>query len=165
MNYVTEPLEPLTFTVLLSLSAHLKAKEFSYHQSNLQKAQQVYHNTLAVYAVNYYLHCLEFETNLEASDSYNPIMRTLMDVADLEVKNYGKLECRPVLVDSQVCHFPVEVWSERIGYVAVQLNESLSRATLLGFFKRARTEELPLSKLQPLEDLTSYLSDNKQAPG
>ena len=86
MNYVTEPLEPLTFTVLLTLSAHSRAKEFGYHQSDPQKAQQVYHNTLAVYAVNYYLRCLEFETNLEASDSYNLVMQTLMDIADLEVK-------------------------------------------------------------------------------
>ena len=161
MNYVTEPLEPLTFTVLLTLSAHSRAKEFGYHQSDPQKAQQVYHNTLAVYAVNYYLQCLEFETNLEASDSYNPVMQTLMDIADLEVKDCGKLECRPVLGDSQVCYFPAEVWSERIGYVAVQLNESLSRATLLGFFEQAQTEELPLSQLRPLEDLSSYLSENK----
>ena len=81
-----DSLYPLTFTVLLSLTAHSKAKEFGRHQSNLQKAQQVYHNTLAVYAVNYYLRCLEFETNLEASDSYNLVMQTLMDIADLEVK-------------------------------------------------------------------------------
>lgn len=99
---------------------------------------------------------------MEASDSYNPVMQTLMDIADLEVKDYGKLECRPVLSDCQVCYFPAEVWSERIAYVAVHLNESLSRATLLGFFKRARTEELPLSKLRPLEDLTSFLDENNQ---
>ncbi|WP_414582277.1 DUF1822 family protein [Scytonema sp. PCC 10023] len=85
-------IEPLTFTVTLTLSAHSKAKQFARHQSNPQKAKQVYNNTLAVSAVNFYLQCLGFETDLEKSDSWNPAMQSLMDVADLEVKALGKLE-------------------------------------------------------------------------
>jgi hypothetical protein len=154
-------IEPLTFTVTLALSAHLKAKQFSHHQSNPQKAKQVYNNTLAVYAVNFYLQCLGFETDLEKSDSWNPAMQSLMDVADLEVKSLGKLECRPVLLDSPVCSFPAEVWEERLGYVVVQLNESLTEATLLGFAEKVKMKELPLGQLRSLEDLPRYLRENQ----
>lgn len=98
-------MEPLTFSVSLALSARSKAKQFGSEQSNPQKATQVYYNTLAVYAVNFYLQCLGFETDLDNSDSWNQLMRSLMDVADLEVKNYCKLECRPVLA-SAVCYVP-----------------------------------------------------------
>lgn len=158
---MSHTIEPLTFTVTLALSAHSKAKQFARHQSNHQKAKQVYYNTLAVYAVNFYLQCLGFETELEKSDSWNPVMQSLMDVADLSVKNHGKLECRPVLLDSQVCHFPAEVWEERIGYVVVQLNESLMEATLLGFVEKVETKELLLSQVRSLEDLPKYLRDNQ----
>ncbi|NDJ24642.1 DUF1822 family protein [Nostoc sp. B(2019)] len=161
---MTQIIEHLKFTVSLTLSAHLKAKQFARHQSNPQKAEHVYYNTLAVYAVNYYLQYLGFETDLEKSDSWNPVMQSLMDIADLEVKNYGKLECRPVLPDSQVCQFPAEVWSERISYVAVQLNESLTEATLLGLVEKVETKELPLSKLRSLADLPRYLRDTKLVP-
>ena len=162
---MSHPIEPRTITVSLALFAHLKAKQFRRYHDNYQKAKQVYFNILAVYAVNFYLQCLGFETDLSTSDSWNPVMQTLMDVADLEVKDCGKVECRPVLPDSQVCHFPAEVWEERIGYVAVQLDESLREATLLGFTETApSTGELPVSQLRSLEDLPRFLRDSKPMP-
>ncbi len=154
--------EALTFTVSLLRPAHQLAEKFCQYQSNLQKAEQVYLNTLAVYAVNYHLQCLGFETNWEKSDSWDSMMQTFLNVADLEVKNYGKLECRPVLPDAEVIYVPQEVWEGRIGYVAVQLDESLEEATLLGFAETASTQELALSELHSLEELPEYLSQFKQ---
>lgn len=155
-----QAMESLTFSVSLTLSARSKAKQFGSEQSNPQKAKQVYYNTLAVYAVNFYLQCLGFETDLDNSGSWNPVMRSLMNVADLEVKDYGKLECRPVLA-SAVCYVPPEVWSERIGYVAVQLNESFTEATLLGFVEKVETSELPIGELRSLDDLPKYIRDQE----
>lgn len=158
----THTTDQLTFTVSLAQSAHQLADKFCQRQSDFQKAEQVYLNTLAVYAVNYYLQCLGFEPNWEQSDSWDPTMQTLLDVADLQVSNYGKLECRPVLPDAIVVDLPEEVWAERIGYVAVQLDESLQEATLLGFAETASTQELALSQLRSLEALPLYLSQLKQ---
>lgn len=154
-------MESLNFSVSLTLSARSKAKQFGSEQSNPQKAKQVYYNSLAVYAVNFYLQCLGFETDLDNSDSWNKVMRSLMDVADLEVKDCGKLECRPVLANSAFCYVPPEVWSERIGYVAVQLNESFTEATLLGFVEKVETSELLLGELRSLEDLPKYIRDQE----
>ena len=154
--------EALTFTVPLLKPAHQLADKFCQHQSNLQKAEQVYLNTLAVYAVNYHLQCLGFETDWTHSDSWDSMMQTFLNVADLEVKNYGKLECRPVLPDAEVIYVPQEVWEGRIGYVAVQLDESLEEATLLGFAETVSTQELALSELRSLEELPEYLSQFKQ---
>lgn len=154
-------IEPWTFTVSLALSAHSQAEKFRRHHSNPHKAKQVYLNTLAVYAVDVYLQCLGFETNLEESDSWNPAMQTLMDVADLVVKGRGKLECRPVLPNAEIVSIPAEVWNERIGYVTVQLNESLREATVLGFLEKVARREIPLSQLQSLQKLPSELNKIK----
>jgi hypothetical protein len=153
--------EALIFTVSLLKPAHQLADKFCQHQSNLQKAEQVYLNTLAVYAVNYHLQGLGFETDWTQSDSWDSMMQTFLDIADLEVKNYGKLECRPVLPDAEVVYVPEEVWKERIGYVAVQLDESLQEATLLGFAETVSTQELALSELRSLEELPQYLNQFK----
>lgn len=158
MNYRTDS---STFTVALSLEAHSKAKQFCDRASNPQKAKQLYLNTLAVYAVDFYLQCLGFKPELEKSDSWNPVMQTLMNVADLQVENLGKLECRAVLPDSQICQVPPEVWEDRIGYVAVQLNESLREATLLGFTKEVTMQELPISILKSLKDLREHIRELK----
>lgn len=80
-----------------------------------------------------------------------------MDVADLSLKNLGFLECRPVLADTQFVYVPPEVQSDRIGYVAVQISKSFREATLLGFVKQVSTDLLPISQLQPLENLLEYL--------
>lgn len=77
-----------------------------------------------------------FETDLEGSDSWNPLQQTLLDVADLDVKKLGKLECRPVLEGTQVIYVPPEVDSNRIGYLGVQISNSFREATLLGFVKK-----------------------------
>jgi hypothetical protein len=154
-------IEPWTFTVPLALEAHSRAEQFRCHQSNPDKAQQVYLNTLAIYAVNVYLQCRGFETDLEESTSWNPVMQMLMDVADLVVRNRGKLECRPVLPDAEVVGIPAEVGEERIGYVVVQLNESLREATVMGFVEKVAKSELPLSQLRSLEELPRYLNKIK----
>ncbi|MGB7442753.1 MAG: DUF1822 family protein [Coleofasciculaceae cyanobacterium] len=154
-------IEPWTFTVSLALEAHSRAQQFQRYQSTPEKAKQVYLNSLAVYAVNIYLQCRGFETDLEKSGCWDSAIQMLMDTADLEVKNYGKLECRPVLPASEVLYIPEEVWADRIGFVAVQLTESLREATILGFVDKASRSEMPLSQLRSLGDLPGYLNQLK----
>ncbi len=160
MNFT---LEPVTFSVPLALAAHSQADRFRRNQKTSQKGKQIYLNTLAVYAVNFYLECLGFDTELEASDSWNPSLHTLMDTADLTVKHYGKIECRPVLPKANTVIIPPEVWDGRISYVAVRLNETLREATLLGFIPSVNTREVPLTQLQNLDELGRYLQRLRQA--
>lgn len=151
-------LECTTFNVPLSAEAHRLAEQFWRQQSERKKAKQLYLNTLAVFAVKFYLRCMGIETDLEVSSSYHPVWQALMDAADVEIPNLGKLECRPVLPEANVVYIPPEVWSERIGYVAVRLDSSLQSATLLGFTKTApESGELPISQLQSLADLLEHL--------
>ncbi|WP_017317982.1 DUF1822 family protein [Mastigocladopsis repens] len=155
--------ESLTFTIPISLEAHALAERFRKKYRNPHKAKQVYLNTLAVFAVQFYLRCMEIQTSWEGSFSCNPVIQTLMDVADLEVIGLGTIECCPVLPNQKVIHVPPEVCSDRIGYVAVQLDESLEEATLLGFFKTVPSGgELPLSQLGSLEDLLIHLNQSTE---
>lgn len=155
MNSITEQ---LTFSVSLSKEAHGIAQEYSQSISNPDQRQQVYLNTLAVYAVDNYLQCMGFETDCQGSDSHDFLVIQLMNVADLKVKNLGKLECRPVLPKAEVCEIPPEVWEDRVGYVAVQFNSDLKEAKILGFTPQAEAE-VPLNQLQSLENFLLYLSE------
>ncbi|GCL36774.1 hypothetical protein SR1949_18800 [Sphaerospermopsis reniformis] len=155
MNSITEQ---LTFSVSLSTEAHGIAQEYSQSISNPDQRQQVYLNTLAVYAVDNYLQCMGFETDCQGSDSHDFLVIQLMNVADLKVKNLGKLECRPVLPKAEVCDIPPEVWEDRVGYVAVQFNSDLKEAKILGFTPQAEAE-VPLNQLQSLENFLLYLSE------
>lgn len=149
--------ESSTFTVPLSVSDHALAKQFHRQHSDPTKAKQVYLNTLAVSAVDFYLRCMGIKTNREMSQSYDPLLQAAMDVADLEVSDRGKLECRPVLPDVQVVYIPPEVWSDRLGCVAVQLDLLLQTATLLGFTEISNVEEVPVSQLRSLDSLLEHL--------
>jgi Protein of unknown function (DUF1822) len=155
--------QPLTFTVPLTSSAYRLAEQFQRQQTNPTQAKQVYLNTLAVYAVNFYLQCLDIETDWDKSDSWDTVMQTFMDIADLKVKNLGKLECRPILPDERVCYIPSEVWSNRIGCVAVQINESTREATLLGFTPFLGGENppdfLPIADFKSLDNLINRLKE------
>ena len=156
------PAESLTFPIPLGEEAHHLAQDFRLHQRSKAKAKQVYLNTLAVYAVKFYLQCMEIQTNWEKSDSWNPVMQTLMNIADLNIPNHGKLECRAVLPNSEFVEIPTEVWEDRIGYVAVQLDQSLKEATIIGFVETVAVEKLPINQLQSLEALLEHLSQPTQ---
>lgn len=154
--------ENFVFTVSLGTEAHRLAEQFRRHQKNAQKGKQVYLNTLAIYAVNFYLRCLGIAADWQSCDSYDPIMQTMMDVADLQVEDLGKLECRSLLPNAEFVKIPPEVWSERIGYLVVEMNESLREAKLLGFVERVDTEELAISKLRSLSEFPEYLNQLRQ---
>jgi hypothetical protein len=141
----------------IPLAAKIKAEEFRRYQSQPEKAKQVYLNTLAVWIVNLYLNTKGWMTDLANSHSQNPILQTLMDAADLEIPNYGKLECRFVLPNATYLEIPLEVQTSRIACVAVGLNESLSQAKLLGFTTIFNGEILALDALNSIEKLTSFL--------
>ena len=137
------------------------AQNLARQQPNAHKAEQIKLNTLAVSVVDTYLQMMSIPTNVAASDSRNPFVCLGSDVADLMVTHVGRLECRPVKADAQNCHVPLEVWQDRIGYVAVQLDEALEEATLLGFMSTIDldTEEIPLQQFQPLRTLLRQLHE------
>ncbi|MBE9189959.1 DUF1822 family protein [Gloeocapsopsis crepidinum LEGE 06123] len=126
------------------------------------KVEKIKLNTLAVCIVDNYLQMMGIDTNITASDSWNPVLQLCADIADLEVSGLGRLECRWVRSPSVQCDVPPEVWEDRIGYVVVQFDEALREATLLGFTPRA-IAQLAIDELQPLEDLLAHLNDLKLA--
>lgn len=164
MSHQTYKFDDIALTLPITQAARTTAQQFAHQLPYPQTAERVRLNTLCVLAVNDYLQMMGFPTDLKASDSWNPIMRLCADVADLELPGIGRLECRPVLLDQQIGYVPPETWEERVGYVFVQVDESLQEAKLLGFLPSVATEEIPLTQLQPLEDLIEHLASTFTLP-
>ncbi|MCL6434958.1 MAG: DUF1822 family protein [Leptolyngbyaceae cyanobacterium HOT.MB2.61] len=162
MTYPTYEIDGFALPLPIAQAAHEAANRFAREQPTPEKAEQVRLNTLAVWVVNDYLQMMGIPTNREASDSWNPVMRLCVDVADLVIPDVGRLECRPVRAEAQTCPVPPEVWEDRIGYAVVQLDDRRSEATLLGFVPTAAVEELPLNQLRSPEDLLDHLFQLRQ---
>jgi Protein of unknown function (DUF1822) len=150
-------------TVPLTAIAHDWALQFAAEQATPQKGKRVYLNTLAVWVVHRYLKWLQIDTDLESSDSWNPGLNALLDRADLVLPALGRLECRPVLPNETKFDLPLEVSHDSLGYVVVQLDEALQHGELLGFAPQSAIAEdcetLPLTALQPLDQLMEYVSE------
>lgn len=155
--------ENLTFTVNLKLAHRELAKQLSEEKLTRNKAKEFYYNILAVCAVKDYLELLGYETDWNNSDFNHPVMTTFADVADLEIKNHGKLECRAVFSDENI-QIPEDAWSNRIGYMFVSIDESLQEAEILGFIPSVEETEgvISLNKLRSLSDFPEYLSQKEQ---
>ncbi|MBD0345402.1 MAG: DUF1822 family protein [Coleofasciculus sp. Co-bin14] len=156
MNNIETPY----IAVPLGKEAHRFAKQFA-DTATLRLRKRVYLNTLAVYVVHRYLKWLEIETDLSQSDSWQPGLSALLDIADLVIPNLGKLECRPVLPGDTAFCVPPEAIQNRIGYVAVRFSDRLEEVQLLGFAPAVDAsnaqEQLLIENLQPLENLFDYL--------
>jgi Protein of unknown function (DUF1822) len=167
MNKIENDL--LSFTVVLTNDAHEISRQSVRGISSRVKAKQVYANTLAVYAVNYYFQCLGFEPDWLHSASRDPLSIQLMNVADLEIKGIGKIECIPVLTDAptenldriEECQIPPESEHDRVGYLPVQINEDLTEATILGFSTQ-KSGIIQLDRLKDLEYAIEYLTNLEQ---
>lgn len=150
--------------VPLRLEAHKLARQFAAEQATPKKGKQVYLNTLAVCAVHNYLNLLQVETDLSQGHSWNPGIRALFNVADLVLPDIGKLECCPVLPGESAFSLPLEVTEDRIGYVAVQFNQSLNKVQLLGFVPAVEildtSSQILIKDLQSLESLLSCIPSN-----
>lgn len=162
MNYDLGAFDDAGVPVLITQEAHQLAQGFAKQQPTPTKADQVYLNTLAVCAVNNYLKILGVSANLSGCDSWNPLMRSVINAADLNIVGVGRLECRPLSLagledPDPVCHVPTEVQEDRIGYVVVGIDDHRQEATLLGFVDQVETEELPLRQLRSLSELPTYL--------
>lgn len=153
------PLMSDSLALPITLAARQIAQDFGQQQSTPEKYQQVYLNTLAVLAVKEYLALMEIPCNLDASDSWNPVVRLCADVADLVIPGMGSLECRPILPDTPTCLLPPEVWSDRVGYVIVIIDEQHRRARILGFTPTAQAGQIAIEQLQPLESLLAHISE------
>jgi len=136
------------------------ALQFASEQANPQKGKRVYFNTLAVWAVNYFLEWMEMETDIDGGDSWNPAMRAVVDVGDLVLPGIGKIECCPVQLGESAISLP-EVRENRIAYIVVQFAEPFDKVKLLGFIPaveiQEETEEISLTNLKPVEELWDYL--------
>jgi hypothetical protein len=156
-----EVMQERSIPIPITQGAIHTARQFASEQPEPEAAEQVYLNTLAVLAVRDYLTLMEIDTNLQASDSWHSILRTCVDVADLEVKGLGKLECRPLRLAGQSTiaktSIPPEVWDDRIGYVVVGIDESRKVAALLGFTETVATEALPLNQLRSMDAFLKHL--------
>lgn len=161
MTNSIDEIEDFALPLPISLEARTLAQQFADEQPTPEKAEQVRLNTLAVCVVNAYLQMLGFSTDLSNSDSWNSVMRLCADVADLEVIGIGKLECRPLKTFQSSCQIPLEVWDLRVGYAIVQIDDSLQKASLLGFIPAVATQEIPITQLQPPENLIDRLHQLK----
>lgn len=151
--------ESLTFSVPLSRQAHERAQvRFKQKHLTAQRTQQVYLNTLSAYAVEFYLHCMGFETEERGSELSDRVMCEFADVADVMVKSVGQFECRPVLPGDVAVQVPLECQCHRRGYFAVQLNAELTEAKIVGFLKKVTAEEVPLENWRSLDDFLRYAS-------
>lgn len=148
-------------------AVQIQARSFAMGMPNVDLAEKVYLNTLAVYAVESFLQEAEIETHWAASDSWQPSLATPIDAADLEVVGVGKIECRPVFLDRAVpVEIPLTAVEDRVAYVAVGFGEMLDRAQLLGFVYEYPPNILTLSVRQfrkhSVEFLPNYLRTIQQ---
>ena len=119
------------------------ADKFAKKQTDPDKAKQVYYNTIAVKVVNSYLRWMEFETDLEASESWNPLTQLFNNSADLVLKNIGSLECRPIWAGQKEISLPIEGRENRIGCLLVKMEEDNRSIQIMGGFLADQKGNLP----------------------
>lgn len=156
---MTVPTSTSGFPVPLTSKAWNRAQQYGRPQFDAVHNQQLFRNGLAVFAVDFYLTCMAFETDRDI----DPISSQLLDGADLSVKNIGMLECCPIQTGDTTFQVPVDAWCDRIAYVIVQVDEDFKQAHIMGFNPQPIPPSgiITLQHLKPIEELPQYLYDSQ----
>lgn len=162
----------MSLDVSMSVEVHIppeayqQAASFASEQTTINKAKQVFANTIAIYAVHSYLEAIQIDSELEKGNSWQAGQRTIFDLSDLVVPNYGRLECRPVEPNDFTMTLPAFTEPNCRGYIAVRLPVSIENSTdipkikkvnILGFIKASKipeaAENISLSSLYSVESM------------
>ena len=136
---------------------------YASEQANLQHGLKIFYNTMTVWAVNYLLGRMNFETLIDKDDDWSVAIESVLELADLELPGIGKIQCCRISErETKIC---VPALNDRIAYIFVELPDSLDQATLLGFISAADidnningdTVQISVTDLQPFECLADYL--------
>lgn len=151
-----------TFPIALTAEAHDHAQQASLGQPNGVRAKQAYLNALARFAVSHYLHCMGLDSQPEVvppQRKSDAVVDALSESTALGVANLGELECCAVEPGAAQITVPPDAIWDRIGYVAVQLESSLTKAEILGFSSQLEQTNrlIEISKLYSLEALLKHL--------
>ena len=157
-------IEDSSISLPITTAARNTAQRFASQQPSPEAAERVRRNTLSVVVNRDYLEMMGIATNLEASDSWHPVVCLSADVAGLKIVGVGKLECRSLRAGESTCYMPPEVWEDRIGYTVLRLEEDGRSATILGFVKKVSTEYLALDHLEPIENLCEAIAALRPKP-
>ena len=150
--------DSLKVSIPLTKNDRNRARSCSEDQGNLRLSERIYLNRLSVLATQRYFQMINIESDLYSSYSWNIANQLIGDISDLFIPECnGRVECRPVLPGSQSCWIPQELWTDRVGYIIVEIDDKNSEATLLGFFRTVSREMMPLSNLQSLDSLIDII--------
>lgn len=169
MTHSSQSLSHPIIPVPIASESEQLARDLAQQHPMQEHAEQVYRNLLAVFTVNNYVKILGLPTDLTHCDCWNPFLRMTLNVADLEIVGYGRLECRPVsqadlLPEATSYIVPADIdEDERIGYVVVQIDGDLERyepktAQILGFTKQSQNGMIDLTNLTSMFELPDYLA-------
>ncbi|MGK7890511.1 MAG: DUF1822 family protein [Leptolyngbyaceae cyanobacterium] len=141
------------------------AQQLAQQCPNATQGQQIYRNLLAALSVHHYCQLLGIPSDISQCDCWNPFLRLTTNVADVNLGGVGRFECCIISASEASqpeahCLVPTDVQEERVGYIVVQLEETVDSEPvlhLLGFTNRLTGEELPLAELRSLFELPEYL--------
>ncbi|MDF5729283.1 MAG: DUF1822 family protein [Rhizonema sp. PD38] len=165
MNDQFNELRDLAIPFPVTASFRQQARAYALQYFTQDTHERTYLNTLALLATDAYFRLLNFQTNLTKAERWNADRRLWSEANELELVGLGNLECRVITAGQQTVVLPPEAWSDRIGYLFVEIASSEKVATLIGFLPafdpETPTEEVAIAELKSMDEMIDYLAQQE----
>jgi Protein of unknown function (DUF1822) len=162
--------DPTKTSIFITAEMHNRAAYLARLQTSPAKARQVYANALAVCAIDWYCHLLDIPSSGVASEGLNPALVSFQDVSNLDLTEFGKLECRWAKAKDTEIVLPAAATIDRLGCIVVRFLDTfapvehqdlteIDRVTeieVLGFTPNMN-ESIALDSLRSMTEFLDYL--------
>lgn len=148
-----------TLTIPLTSADHQFVKSIAVQSGCQQeKLKRVIQNLLAVRVVSHWLDIYEIPYDWHQSYIINPLVHYGDEVADIYLPQLGRLECRVAQQRDNIVKFPAETWTDRLGYLIVEISTDLKEGKLIGFLESVQEEWVLKKRLQPINHFFGVLA-------
>jgi hypothetical protein len=165
MNNNLNTLWDLAIPFPVTASFRQQARAYALQYFTQDTHERTYLNTLAVLVADAYFRLLNFQTNLTKAERWDAARRLWSEANELELLGLGNLECRVIEVGQQTVVLAPETWTDRIGYLFVEIASSEKVATLIGFLPafdpETSGEEVAIANLKSIDEMIDYLAQRE----
>ncbi len=166
----THPNDQTKTSIFITTEMHDRAAYLARLQTSPAKARQVYANALAVCAIDWYCHLFNIPSSGAASEGLNPALVSFQDVSNLDLTEFGKLECRWARANDTEIVLPAAATIDRLGCIVVRFIgttalvehqdlreiDRVAEIEVLGFTPNV-TESIALDSLHSMTEFLDHL--------
>lgn len=161
MEMINETTTKAKFLIPITSSMKERAISVSSQHVNLKRQTSIYHRAIALQGIKFYCQIMDIDCDIESSQFWDSTFQVLSDATTFRLTDFGSCECCVTLDSEDSVVISPEAIFDRLGYFAIEINETKGYIELIGFLENiAAQASVPKESWSSIDNLFELLDQH-----